>query len=738
MLDHSPYHTGNMYVKMGKVFAGSKPAPPPPKEQQAKMFSLMTALLSPKVMETLESRKEELVQTLTERAGVLCVQPSSGICMLQGEWECMKKAHVVLEEFCLQVESQNTVQALLKARQDAYNSMQANYHKMAEEAIKGFNTNRDSPNECQTGEPGVDVPHDAQNGTDGPGYYKPDPTRIIAEIHQRAAAQQRAGVVDVRAALEGADGRPDSPEPHDDDDEMEEKMHDDDGHKSESDHTKAVTPSDLASSVATPGGGSVDHDEDDRDSEGGLRIALSEEENGSGHSHSQEEGSEAQNLSVRRTSQDTDASGHSPYSNSYGSGQGPPNGGGEAPRPPPPRMVDPYSNSSQPPPPELNPEMKPDMNQLRAMAQFYAMQQSVFNYGYLSVEARKMLESRMAAGASPHDLVSVGLQYPGQQPPPGSHDGSGLSSPLNSPTGGYHPMAPTDLSLSRRGIHDIGDQNRPPPNGKEGGPDGGMHKYRSDTEDEENDAAGAGGGGNYIGRTDWPAALKGYPSFPGMIQGMTNPVTGLPNPASIMPTGGGNKPYECPACLATFPSRDAVQEHMLQAHAVGPGLQEDAQNELVRQQQQTHLQPGPGQPSPMNDAYTCPVCGKFYKSGQRLREHILLHDKNYQRPQYPCPACGKTFTYRHNMKVHFQKIHKGKQPIKRHECGICGQKFHKPVYLRHHLLRHKETLYGSGAPFVNHASQPSQVAVSARSPMEQAENPLRNTLITNQSPSTSS
>ena len=63
------------------------------------MFSVMTALLSPRVLETLESRKEVLFSTLQERAGVLCVQPSNGICLLQGEWECMKKAYVVLEEF---------------------------------------------------------------------------------------------------------------------------------------------------------------------------------------------------------------------------------------------------------------------------------------------------------------------------------------------------------------------------------------------------------------------------------------------------------------------------------------------------------------------------------------------------------------------------------------------------------------------------------------------------------------
>ncbi len=657
------------------------------------MFSLMTALLSPKVMEALDSRKEALFQTLTERAGVLCVQPSSGICMLQGEWDSMKKAHVVLEEFCLQVQAQNTVQALLKAREKAYNDMQANYHKMAEEAIKGFS--RDSPPHSQgSAESGAE---DGHNHQDGEGFYKPDQERMIAEIQQRAiAAQQRAAFEAQRVALEGADGQPENNE------DTQEKM-DEDGGKSESDQTKAVTPSDLTSS-ATPGGGSVEQEED-RDSEGGLQIALSEGEETTSP-HSQEHG-EAQNLSVRRNSHDTEGSAHSPYTNSYGQSQMPSNGGDQ------PRPFDPYTNTSQPP--ELSSELKPDIGQLRAMAQFYAMQQSVFNYGYLSVEARKVLEARMAAGASPHELVSVGLQYPGQAPPT-TQDASGLTSPLTSPS---YAMAPTDLSLITR-RPDNCDSDKPP-NGKDGG-DGvhSLHKYaRADVDDDPVDAAGAGGGGNYIGRTDWPAALKNYSSLP---------IPGTSNPPTLIPVGGGSNPYECPACLAKFPNRDAVQEHMLQAHAVGPGLHGE---------KATSATP-PVPASQMADAYCCPVCGKFYKSGQRLREHILLHDKNYQRPQYPCPACGKTFTYRHNMKVHFQKIHKGKQPIKRHECGICGQKFHKPVYLRHHLLRHKEALYGTGVGPFGNKSSPTQVPTGPVTPLENRRDPTQHPMITNQSATTSS
>ena len=62
------------------------------------------------------------------------------------------------------------------------------------------------------------------------------------------------------------------------------------------------------------------------------------------------------------------------------------------------------------------------------------------------------------------------------------------------------------------------------------------------------------------------------------------------------------------------------------------------------------------------------------------------------------------------------KIHKGTPPPKRHECVICGQKFHKPVYLRNHLLRHKEMSF-SGYP---------QLGTSTSSASSAAEQPPPN------------
>lgn len=572
------------------------------------MFSVMTALLSPRVLETLAPRRDALFATLQERAGVLCVQPSSGICLLQGEWEAMKRAHGVLEEFCLQVQAQNSMHELFRARQRQAYSHEGhnNYHKMAEEAIRGFSGPGSSPPD---GESGIDSTHSDNHDTHDTNYY----------MSQQGAAQ--ANHQD-DSMTENGDKCFESPPVL----EREQPMSLDhngikankngplklDGERGEDD--KMPTPNNITNG--------------EEEDEGTLHIALSEEE------EEGEDNDQAENLSMRRKSQDTDGSSHSPYS---------PGATGE--KPPMPRYGL-YGAS----------ELKPDPGQLRAMAQFYAMQQNVLNYGYLAAETRKLIEARLAAG---EQAIGPRFQPPGLYPP---HPGMGGDKEHLRPPPynlGSPPLMPfNNNKLERRPDSDMDGYKE------------NLDKYSKVNGEEKMDSPP-----KPYGSHEWPPPpLKSYVG---------------PYVVPSHPAQPGPNPYECPACLATFPTRDAVQEHMLQAHAVGPGLSGDNKSPVP---------PPQLSPSAISDAYCCPVCGKFYKSGQRLREHVLLHDKNYQRPQYPCPACGKTFTYRHNMKVHFQKIHKGKQPIKRHECNICGQKFHKPVYLRHHLLRHKEALY-AGAPY---------------------------------------
>lgn len=88
------------------------------------MFSLVTALVSPNIIEALRGKKETLLSTLTENASVLCFQPNDSICLLQGEWENVKKAYAILEEFYFRAQAEVMVREMLKG----------NLHQMASSA----------------------------------------------------------------------------------------------------------------------------------------------------------------------------------------------------------------------------------------------------------------------------------------------------------------------------------------------------------------------------------------------------------------------------------------------------------------------------------------------------------------------------------------------------------------------------------------------------------------------------
>jgi len=69
------------------------------------MFSLVTALVSPCVIDLLAHKKEALVATLQENASVVCSHPADSVCLLQGEWDNVKKAYAIVEEFYLRAQA---------------------------------------------------------------------------------------------------------------------------------------------------------------------------------------------------------------------------------------------------------------------------------------------------------------------------------------------------------------------------------------------------------------------------------------------------------------------------------------------------------------------------------------------------------------------------------------------------------------------------------------------------------
>lgn len=78
------------------------------------MFSLVTALVSPCVIESVAHKKEVLLSALQENAGVICSHPADSVCLLQGDWDNVKKAYAIIEEFYLRTQAESVVRRMLK------------------------------------------------------------------------------------------------------------------------------------------------------------------------------------------------------------------------------------------------------------------------------------------------------------------------------------------------------------------------------------------------------------------------------------------------------------------------------------------------------------------------------------------------------------------------------------------------------------------------------------------------
>ena len=77
------------------------------------MFSLVTALVSHHVVDEMRNHKGLLSELLHGQADVVCMQLTDAICLLQGDWQNIKHAYMVLEEFYYKVQAQNAIQSML-------------------------------------------------------------------------------------------------------------------------------------------------------------------------------------------------------------------------------------------------------------------------------------------------------------------------------------------------------------------------------------------------------------------------------------------------------------------------------------------------------------------------------------------------------------------------------------------------------------------------------------------------
>lgn len=143
-------------------------------------------------------------------------------------------------------------------------------------------------------------------------------------------------------------------------------------------------------------------------------------------------------------------------------------------------------------------------------------------------------------------------------------------------------------------------------------------------------------------------------------------------------TDGDDQPQQCGMCAMILANTTALQEHIIKVHAGRNHCCLYCSQTFVLytdyvRHQKTHLA-----------KYTCPVCGKVYRSDSRLREHTRTHDKDYVKVYHSCPKCGRLFTHKYNMQVHLKTQHFGWQTNRRYFCKLCGEKFAKPTLLREH------------------------------------------------------
>ena len=544
-----------------------------------KMFSVLTALLSPQVMKTLDSHKELLFQTLRERAGVLCVQPSDGMCFLQGEWEGIKKAYMVLEEFCLQVQAQSTVQALLHT----------------DDKPDGEGTTRETP-----------------PGSKGEVY--PDSTRTI-NFTKKSYSNGDKDDMDSESEQGLSIAIPDD---DDDDDDFDQS----DMTPDQSDPTIVVHP--------LPD----------------FRTATLTSSSNNNNKHAVSHSSGSSTSSNKHAVDNTSVSDSSCMSD---------------------RMSESMSMSRMSLCVKEEEQAQAMLDEVAADA---GLSEAEIGISRSSIFPAKFNKNRFLPAAQLHKsfLPEGSGEYLQDQSKLAPIDSLSI---VHSQSELVHDIKPSD------------DELHSPIHPKSAPPD----VYKSD------------------GVSNWPFPYPNALNFlrpniqkpdvpaskPLVVSPVLSPDDSLMNATlSVDPSlvsDGSPIPNWCPFCSRLLENEDIFEKHMMQSHGqhIVYNCKLCGSTLSSRSEFQQHMR------NHTNDMHACPVCGKSYKSGQRLREHILLHDKNYVRPRYPCPVCYKTFTYRHNMQVHLMKLHRGKQPPKRHECHLCGQKFLKPVYLRTHLMRHTET-----------------------------------------------
>merc|ERR1719369_1266476 len=79
------------------------------------------------------------------------------------------------------------------------------------------------------------------------------------------------------------------------------------------------------------------------------------------------------------------------------------------------------------------------------------------------------------------------------------------------------------------------------------------------------------------------------------------------------------------------------------------------------------------------------ICGKYFLSKSRLKQHTIIHNDNYK---HPCSLCDRKFHQKANLEVHMERKHSPLNFISKHECTICGKSFSKFSLMKKHARSH--------------------------------------------------
>lgn len=136
--------------------------------------------------------------------------------------------------------------------------------------------------------------------------------------------------------------------------------------------------------------------------------------------------------------------------------------------------------------------------------------------------------------------------------------------------------------------------------------------------------------------------------------------------------------FSCPLCNETFKSRELLNKHSVQ-HAIKRTRCRTCKAYFTTEAAyNAHL------PAHPNYVHNCDLCGKNLSSKSALKSHMMgVH--SIQRP-FICPVCGKSFKTPN--RLHLHKLIHSKE--KKFVCSYCGYSTNKGGDLTVHIRTHTE------------------------------------------------